>query len=84
MPDFQALKRYNLKYSLSAWYLVCCIQYKFAEISLHFLMFWYDFCVWRGGGIMWKIMEEKGRKHPEKINAPCMIAYLIFEQATEI
>lgn len=34
--------------------------------------------------MMWKIMEEKGRKHPEKINAPCMIAYLIFEQETEI
>ena len=34
--------------------------------------------------MMWKIMEEKGRKYPEKINVPCMIAYLIFEQAAEI
>lgn len=33
---------------------------------------------------MWKIVEEKGIKHLEKISAPCMIAYLIFEQITKI
>lgn len=33
------------------------------------------------GGKLWK---KRGENTPERINAPCMIAYLIFEQEAKI